>query len=72
MVVIALGVGIVIGVIIAMFAFRRLLIGDLRVDNSIPDEGPYLFLELYRGPQDIADKQHVVLKVNTQSYISHD
>lgn len=70
--VIILVVGVVIGVIFAMFAFRRLLVGDLRVDLSIPDDGPYLFLELYRGTQDVTSKQFVVLRVNTESYIPHN
>ena len=67
-----LGVGIIIGCIITLIIFKKFQIGDLRVDSSDPNDGPYLFLELYRGPHDIANKKYVVLKVNTQSYISHD
>ena len=67
-----LGIGIVIGGIITLVIFKKSRIGDLRVDSSDPNDGPYLFLELYRGPQDIVNKKYVVLKVNTQSYISHN
>ena len=70
--VILLGVGMLIGCVITLIIFKKFQVGDLRVDNSIPEDGPYLFLELYRSPEDIMNKQYVVLKVNTQSYISHD
>ena len=39
-------IGIVIGVVIGRQVFRRDVVGSLRVDQSDPDSGPYLFLEL--------------------------
>lgn len=46
------------------------LIGTLRVDNSIPEEGPHLYLELDKGIPEIKQHDYVTLRVNTESYIS--
>ena len=53
--------------------FRRDVVGSLRVDQSDPDSGPYLFLELsHKGADAIYKKRYVVLKVNIKNYISHE
>ena len=53
--------------------FRSDVVGSLRVDQSDPDSGPYLFLELsHEGVDAIYKKKYVVLKVNIQDYISHE
>lgn len=45
--------------------------GQLRIDNSDPD-GPFMFLEIYKGVGDISKKDTVTLKVCNESYISQD
>ena len=45
-------------------------IGTLRVDTSDPEDRPYLFLELEKNVGYISSKSYVLLKVNTQSYLS--
>lgn len=46
-------------------------VGTLRIDQSDPDEAPYLFLELGEDPRILMQKEYVMLKVNPKSYISH-
>ena len=64
--------GILAGIIIAKVIFQEKPIGSLRVDESDPDSGPYLFLELDPGSVDaIYKKQYVRLRVQIANYISH-
>lgn len=66
-------VGIVIGILFGTLSVRRNIVGLLRVDQSDPDSGPYLFLELsHKGADAIYKKRYVVLKVNIKNYISHE
>lgn len=66
-------IGIIIGVIFGRKVFRKDVVGSLRVDQSDPDSGPYLFLELsHKGVSAIYKKKYVVLKVNLKDYISHE
>lgn len=66
-------VGIIIGIVFGRQVFRRDVVGSLRVDQSDPDGGPYLFLELsHKGADAIYKKRYVVLKVNIKDYISHE
>lgn len=46
------------------------LIGTLRVDNSIPEDGPQLFLELEKDIPTIKSRDYVTLRVNNSNYIS--
>lgn len=63
-------VGLIVGIIGVAFIFRQKPVGTLRIDTSDPD-GPYPFLELPPdGFYTIQNKKYVVLKVNTESYIS--
>lgn len=69
--IVVLVIGILIGMVIAKFAFRDKTIGSLRVDQSDPDSGPYLFLELSPGGVDeIYKKKYVSLRVDLKNYIS--
>ena len=71
--VICIIVGIVIGIVFGRQVFRSDVVGSLRVDQSDPDSGPYLFLELsHKGADAIYKKRYVVLKVNIKNYISHE
>ena len=66
-------VGIIIGIVFGRQVFRRDVVGSLRVDQSDPDSGPYLFLELsHKGANAIYKKKYVVLKANIKNYISHE
>lgn len=64
-----IGIGLVVGIIIALLIFRRRICGDLRVDTSDPFDGPYMFLELGKDVGSVIHKKYVVLKVNRKSYI---
>ena len=66
-------IGVVIGVVFGRQVFRKDTVGSLRVDQSDPDSGPYLFLELsHKGVDAIYKKKYVVLKVVLKDYISHN
>lgn len=66
-------VGMVIGIVFGRQIFRRDVVGSLRIDQSDPDSGPYLLLELsHKGADAIYKKKYVVLKVNIKDYISHE
>lgn len=62
-------VGVSLGVSIASIIFRSHFIGDLRIDNSDPEDGPYMFLELSKRIGDISSKKYVVLKVKLENFI---
>lgn len=65
-------IGILIGIIASRFIFRERPVGSLRVDESDPDSGPYLFLELDRsGAAAIYKQRYVRLRVELKNYISH-
>lgn len=46
--------------------------GNLRIDQSDPDDRPYMFLELHRSYDKLISKKHVLLKVRKENYISQD
>lgn len=67
----ALLVGIVFGSQITRRLYQTKTIGSLRVDCSIPDERPYLFLEIGRGNiEQLAKEEFVVLKVKNENYLT--
>lgn len=67
--------GVLIGVLFGFWIvrglfIRKLPIGALRVDRSDPEDGPYLFLELYPGGKEaIMCEKYVVLSVKLEDYI---
>ena len=75
---VAVAIGVVIsfifghisGIDITKKTYRNRSLGTIRVDSSDPEDGPYLFLELNAPPSMIAEKDYVMFKVNTESYIS--
>lgn len=70
--IIVLLIGVVIGMLVSRFIFREKSVGSLRVDESDPDSGPYLFLELdHSGVGAIYKKRYVRLRVELKNYISH-
>ena len=66
-----IALGILIGCIVTMVVLRVKSVGDLRIDTSDSD-GPYLFLELSRDVGPISTHKYVILRVNTQNYISQE
>ncbi len=64
--------GIAIGCISTFLIFKFHCVGDLRVDTSDPDDGPYLFLELSTDVHTLMQKKYVLLRVNVKNYISQD
>ena len=63
-------IGILVGVAIMIFGFKKLIVGSLRIDRSDPDDQPYLFLEMKKELKRVSKKKYIVLKVNIQNYIS--
>lgn len=49
----------------------RSMVGALRIDRSDPD-GPYLFLELKTGVDDVSQRGYVTLEVRDENYISQE
>jgi hypothetical protein len=74
-IVIALTVGVLIGIFIGMVwrgvYLKTNTVGDLRVDHSDPD-GAFLFLELNRDQSvhTITQQNYVMLKVKVENIIS--
>ena len=67
----ALLVGIVFGSQIMRRFYQTKAIGSLRVDRSITEEKPYLFLEIGRGNiERLAKEEFVVLKVKNENYLT--
>lgn len=66
-------IGLAIGVGITMIVLRKKPVGSLCVDNSDPDDGPYLFLEFRpdQNPEVIMRKAYVTMKVEVKNYVSH-
>lgn len=60
----------IIGLVIGIKSHSK-EIGTLRVDQSDPYDGPYLFLELSENPKKLLDKKYITLKVNVEDYVSH-
>ena len=52
-------IGTSIGLILSRFIFKEKPVGSLRVDQSDPDSGPYLFLELSHEGVDAIYKKKI-------------
>lgn len=63
-------ISFVVGAIVTRVVLSRRASGDLRVDTSDPDDGPYLFLELKEDVRNIMRKEYVILGVKVENYIS--
>ncbi len=68
--IICLALGILLGVFLSKVVIRNRPFGTLRVDQSDPDSGSYLFLELYAGKAyKLQKKKYVLFKVDLKNYI---
>lgn len=57
--------GVMLGSFITFFVTRKKIVGTLKVDNSDPDSGPYLFLEIpQRNSYMIMKYKEVTFKVD--------
>ena len=63
-------VGVFMGYIISRHNSHKEYVGTLRIDNSDPEDGPYLFLELSSNPNTLKQFNYVILKVDARNYIS--
>lgn len=70
-IVIAVIIGAIVGALITLLIFTSISSGNLRVDQSIPEDDPYLFLELTKSVSTILKKKFVVLKVRAEDFIPH-
>lgn len=68
--IIAFLVGVLIGTIIYAIAVKTASVGTLRIDQSDPEDSPYLFLELNKNLSYVASKKYVIMKVDMKNYIS--
>lgn len=62
--------GVIIGCYIHSVFNKEETIGNLRIDESDPDDRPYLFLELEHDPDSIKRRKRVTLNVRVENYIS--
>ena len=62
--------GIFVGFVLHSFFTHKNPVGTLRIDNSDPDDGPYLFLELEADPSILNHNDYIMLKVDRTNYIS--
>lgn len=70
-IVIAVVIGVVVGSVLTVLVMDSLSSGNLRIDQSIPEEDPYLFLELTKSVSMILHKKFVILKVRAEDFIPH-
>lgn len=62
--------GVIVGFVLGVIAIhKRLKIGTLRVDQSDPFDGPYLFLELSEPVSHVMTRKFVCMDVNVEDYI---
>ena len=66
-------IGLAAGIGITLITRKEKPVGSLCVDNSDPDDGPYLFLEFRpdQNPEVIMRKSYVTMKVDVKNYVSH-
>lgn len=61
--------GVVIGVIVTSLLIRS--VGVIRIDQSDPDDRPYLFLEINQGCYEkLFRSKKVIFEVRKENYIS--
>ena len=62
--------GILVGIIGTVLLLHFRSNGCLRVDRSIPEDGPRLFLELSESVDVISKKKYITIAINNKSYLS--
>lgn len=64
--------GLMLGYHLGLLAASDKPVGTLRVDQSDPDDGPYMFLELETPPENILRRKKVTMNVLVKDYVSHE
>ena len=67
---IALVAGILLGIIGTTVLLHLRSNGYLRIDRSIPEDDPRLFLELTESVETIAKKKYVTIAIKNENYLS--
>lgn len=62
--------GVTVGCTAVFILTRYRSVGFLRVDQSDPQDGPFLFLELDQDVQNLMPKKYIILKIKVQNYPS--
>ena len=62
--------GVLFGALVSMLIHRKSVSGVIRVDQSDPYDGPYLFLELTENLGQVVNKKYVTLQIDVSDYIS--
>lgn len=56
---------LIVNAIVCVFVTKRLsskkIVGRLRIDRSDPEDGPYMFAEIFKGVGDISKMKYVRL-----------
>jgi len=63
-------IGVAIGCAAVLLLTRYRSVGFLRVDQSDPQDGPFLFLELDQDVQSVMSNKYIILQVKVQNYPS--
>ena len=61
--------GLLMGFAVTGLVTRKKPIGTLRIDESDPNEEPYIFLELNRDVSSVRTKKRVMLAVLDKNYL---
>ena len=64
--------GFVGGMVFFLICLAARSIGTLRIDQSDPNEPPYLFLDLDKPVESIAKEKYVLFRVSKKNFISQD
>ena len=64
---------LIVNSIVCVFVTKRLssgkIVGRLRIDRSDPEDGPYMFAEIFKGVGDISKMKYVTFEVCNEDYI---
>lgn len=65
-------VGVLIGFGMSRWRLKRRVIGTIRVDQSDPEDNPYLFFELTESVNAFRNRNLAMVKVKNENFISHE
>lgn len=67
---IAILLGLLLGIIGTTALLHLRSNGYLRIDRSIPEDGPQLFLELTESVESISKRKYVTIAIKNENYLS--
>lgn len=65
-------IGAIVGSLVTIVVLSTISVGNLRIDQSIREEEPYLFLELRKNLNTIINKKYVVFDVHVANYLTRE